>query len=158
MPTVDIERGRRLKELRVTARYTQRSLGEAMGGLSSSAVSEWERGMATPEAHRIGQLDDLLNANGEVARLFGAAPRGRDVVMELEARIAELEAVATPQAIGEDSQSSELTTLLASLDRTVKRLEERLERLEHPDASQSPTDPPVANGTDRPLKRPRRSS
>jgi hypothetical protein len=125
------ERGRRAWSVRTAA---------SNGGISNTAWGEYEK---------VGALTNGTQA--AIAKAFGWPVNWPETLEPGERP-------ATPQVLGEDSQSSELTTLLASLDRTVKRLEERLERLEHPDASQSPIDPPVANGTDRPLKRPRRSS
>lgn len=86
----DMQRGARLRELRLAARLTGREVG-AHFGIDKSAISEWERGKSRPTMDKVVPLDKLYRAEGEVIELLihdgttgqTALESLRDVVKEL---------------------------------------------------------------------------
>lgn len=65
-----VERGRRLRELRTAQKLTQKQIAEAIG-ITDSAVGQWENGKTNPSWTQLAALDHLLAANGEVMRMYG---------------------------------------------------------------------------------------
>lgn len=55
--------GALLKEYRIQKGFTQAALAEALNGLHSQFVSNWERGQCAPPSHCFHQLLDLLKVN-----------------------------------------------------------------------------------------------
>lgn len=63
-------RGNQLREIRKAAGRTQRAVAEHLG-ITASAVGQWETGATRPAVAQVRRLDDFLEAEGEVLRLFG---------------------------------------------------------------------------------------
>lgn len=69
----DVERGRRMKELREAADLTQPQVAAAFD-ISKQAVGEWESGKSAPDRRKLIRLDVLYRAGGEVLRIYNVAP------------------------------------------------------------------------------------
>ena len=54
--------GERISRLRQEKKLTQIELGEKLG-ISSQAISKWERGQAFPDVSRLDELAELLEAD-----------------------------------------------------------------------------------------------
>ncbi len=54
--------GERISRLRQEKKLTQIALGEKLG-ISSQAISKWERGQAFPDVSRLDELAELLEAD-----------------------------------------------------------------------------------------------
>ena len=54
--------GERISRLRQEKKLTQIALGEKLG-ISSQAISKWERGQAFPDVSRLDELAELLDAD-----------------------------------------------------------------------------------------------
>jgi transcriptional regulator with XRE-family HTH domain len=80
-----VTRGQQLRELREAAGYKQRQVG-AWFDIDGRAVSEWERGKASPDRRKLARLDEMYGANGQVLALYEVAP-----ISPLDDRVAELE-------------------------------------------------------------------
>lgn len=72
----DVERGKRLKELREAKGLLGRQVG-AVFNIDKSAVSEWETGKSNPDRRKLVKLDELYDARGEVLALYDVAPERR---------------------------------------------------------------------------------
>lgn len=69
----DVQRGKRLKELREAKGLLGRQVG-AIFDIDKSAVSEWETGKSAPDRRKLVKLDELYDARGEVLALYDVAP------------------------------------------------------------------------------------
>lgn len=85
----DMTPGDLLKALRTQHHLTQRQVGNALGGITDSAVSEWERNLSKPGYHSTAALDTLLEANGQILDAFGFTPPGASALDELRAQVAQ---------------------------------------------------------------------
>lgn len=85
-----VSRGKQLAALRRKARLRQRDVADLFG-ITTSAISEWERGVSTPSWHRLRTLDDAYGAGGSLLTLFGD-DNGRSRHDDLSQRLDELAA------------------------------------------------------------------
>lgn len=111
----DVERGRRMRELREAVGLLQRQVGAAFD-IDKAAVSEWERGRSSPDKAKLVKLDEMYQAGGEVLNLYGV---GVPSIDELVTRLAAIEQVAR-----------EGVPVLGLLDQQVRALIGRVEALE----------------------------
>jgi len=82
----DVQRGKKLKELREAAGLTQEEVGLEFS-VRKQAVSEWENGKSRPDVLKLRKLDDLYGAGG---RVLGVFDLGSAEVSQLRAEVAEL--------------------------------------------------------------------
>lgn len=112
----DVERGRRMRELREAVGLLQRQVG-AEFDIDKAAVSEWERGKSSPDKSKLVGLDVLYRADGEVLALYGInrqperyatiemAEEGLSQLRDLTDRVLRLEAVVDQLAAAVREQS-----------------------------------------------------
>lgn len=90
----DVERGRRLAELRQAAGMTQPQVALVFE-ISKQAVGEWEAGKSAPDRRKLARLDALYQSNGQVLALYDVAndevTKLRDEVAELRRAVRELQ-------------------------------------------------------------------
>lgn len=80
-------RGAQLRKLRQDKGVYQQTVADAVGGLSKSAVSEWERGVSAPGRETLSELDRYFGGQGDVLRIYGfepSAPSNADLLRILE--------------------------------------------------------------------------
>lgn len=120
----DVTRGERLKQLREAAGLYQRQVA-AVFDVDKQAVSAWEQDRANPSTDKIGRLDDLYRAGGEVLRLYGVTVLVDYRVGVLESEVTQLRA----QVASLDDRVTELHEALATLSEQSEARIAELERL-----------------------------
>lgn len=112
----DVERGRRMRELREAKGLLQRQVG-AHFDIDKAAVSEWERGKSSPDRRRLVELDHLYEANGEVLALYDVGPADQ----ALSDRVALLEEQVALLLSRHDEMASAVEQIAAALGRDLGR-------------------------------------
>jgi transcriptional regulator with XRE-family HTH domain len=146
--------GELIKQLR--GARSQREIGDAVGGLSGSAVSDWERGVTLPMLSHAIKLDDVLGADGQiVGAVVRATAEDRPVAVSPKLNgAAKLPAEVTDLAAGIQAVLDEIRELGARVDRLAREVQE-IRELDPPPTPEAPA-PPLEPG--KPPARPRRPS
>jgi transcriptional regulator with XRE-family HTH domain len=122
-----VDSGETLRDWRRRRGLTQKRLGELVGAEPQS-VSAWERGTYDPRPSTVIALDEVLEAEGAVMRLYGVAVTADDLarrVADLERQVASLNVLSEqlgPQIIINGRQLATMWERLGALTRDVQRL------------------------------------
>jgi transcriptional regulator with XRE-family HTH domain len=144
--------GELIKQLR--GARSQREIGDAVGGLSGSAVSDWERGVTLPMLSHAIRLDDVLHADGQiVGAVVRATAEERPVAVTRAVNgSAKPPAEVTELVAGIQAVLDEIRELGARVDRLAREVQE-IRELDPPPGIAAPAPPPAP---DTPPARPRR--